>query len=246
MRHPTWTMRQLDALFAFAERASGGYWVRRLGRDDDIKAAQWLDAYVFAWVTLELGFLAVSPRGLPVLFAIPAGYRLLEIAQVFVNGLLFDARRFEAKDPKGRRYKVQSGERTVVQYVVLFLEIPLLFAIFYFLLRHCFEDVTDATDALAFSFGTLTTLGDPSGESHVATGGWRFLPLGEVMFGFLVGVIVLGRVISVLPPVGALDRPERDSSARAEGGPATSADPPTPPRGPAARGAESGGTDAEN
>jgi hypothetical protein len=199
-------MRAADRVFYGAERVSGGYWVRKFGRDEGVRAAQCLDVYILGWVTAEVAFFVFSPEHLPLLFGGAAIYRLLEIAVVFVNALLFDARRFELRYPALAPYKVQSGERTVVLYVVLFLEIPLLFGIIYFVLRAQFAHLPHAVDALAFSVGTLTTLGDPSGVTHGASRGWRFLPLGEVLVGFLVGVIVLGRVISVLPPVGSRDR----------------------------------------
>ena len=44
----------------------------------------------------------------------------------------------------------------------------MLFGIIYFLLRSHFQNFHDASDALAFSLGTLTTLGDPSGTMHLA------------------------------------------------------------------------------
>jgi hypothetical protein len=204
-------MRVLDRAFGAAEHASGGYWVRKLGADEGVKAAQWLDAYILAWLAAEIAFFVVSPKTLPLLFAIPALYRLLEVVQVFVNAVLFDARRFGRKYPGARPYKVQSGERTLVQYVVLFLEIPLLFGVFYFVQRGHFANICSAADALAFSVGTVATLGDPSGATHAAIGGWRFLPLFEVLTGFLVGVIVLGRVLAVLPPVSTAGSPKPTS-----------------------------------
>lgn len=218
MPHETWMMGRLRALFALLARLTGGdkFAARLATRKHTDKASdawrrlkgQWLDAYVAVWVALEIAFYVAGPRGLPWLFAIPAIYRLVEITQVFVNGLLFDERRWESDDATARlgKYNVLSAERTVVLHVILFLEIPLLAGVFYFLLRDQFGSIDTTADALAFSIGTLTTLGDPSGAKHDAVGGWRFLPLGEVLYGFLAGVIVLGRVISLLPAIGARDR----------------------------------------
>ena len=114
--------------------------------------------------------------------------------------MLFDAPRWTKAN--GGEYTVESGERTLVQYVALFLEIPLLFGVLYFQLRDQFH-LTTHLDALAYSIGAITTAGDPGAPAArlPVSGEWRFLPLGEVLCGFLVGVIVLGRVISVLPPL---------------------------------------------
>jgi hypothetical protein len=88
-----------------------------------------------------------------------------------------------------------------MQYIVLFLETPLLFGVLFFTWRTAFGLKTHL-DALAYSIGALTAAGNAAPPPSQ----WRFLALAEVLYGFLLGVVVLGRVISVLPPLGGLNR----------------------------------------
>lgn len=228
MDRETFMMKALRGLFALLWLLPAGDWLAwRLTRlkypaarkpsDSDwaearMLKAQWLDLYIVLCLAAEIAFI-VGPSGLAWLFWILAGYRLLEITRVFVTGVLFDETNWERQGHG--EYNVLSAERTMVQHVLLFVEIPLLFGIFYFLLGDDFA-LQSSWDALAYSIGTLTTLGDPSGATPEAVGEWRFLPLGEVLYGFLAGVIVLGRVISLLPPIGAWDRLPADDPAPAE------------------------------
>jgi hypothetical protein len=223
MDRETLMMKALRRLFALLSVLPAGDWLAwRLARlrypharkkgDTDWDAArmlkaQWLDLYILLCLAAEIAFFIAGPSRLAWLFWILAGYRLLEITRVFVTGVLFDESNWERQGLG--EYTVLSAERTMVQHVLLFLEIPLLCGIFYFLLRDDFG-LQSSWDALAYSIGTLTTLGDPSGATHAAEGGWRFLALAQVLYGFLAGVIVLGRVISLLPPVKAWDRMPAD------------------------------------
>ena len=161
-----------------------------------------LDAYIMGWVILEVLILAVGLPWIPgIVLAVLAGYRLVEIVQVFANGILFDRRR-SLEGGYVQRYMVLSVPRSIIHSVVLLAESVACFAILFYVGRDSFAGsgspgLDGAVDALDISMRTLTTVG-PAAHAH---GTFRLFVDLEPFVGLLFGGTVLARVINAMPRV---------------------------------------------
>jgi Ion channel len=162
--------------------------------------ARAIDFYIIACVFVEIAlaiFACFGPWPLyaRVLLVILVAFRIVEIVQVTVNAVLFDA-------VSGRSDQlVASTTRMVVLAGINFFELLLCFAIIY------------ATDymtlskpdspVLAFYVSIVTQLS--LGYSDVFPTGWlRIVAATQVLVGFLFVVLVLGRFIASLRSIRSI------------------------------------------
>lgn len=194
--------------FSFLRLLSVGHWLRewgmKLGRRVAVRC---VDYYIIGWFLFEVLALSLlnvftSNHILSLLFAVAAGYRIIELVQVYFNILLFDPlQHFEA----GEAYFLYSSARSVLISIVSYAELICCYAIFYdFAIPWGFSKgapIADALGALYFSTITATTVGY---GDITPVGNIRIVAMSEVLFSVLFTVTIVARFLNFLPsPKGA-------------------------------------------
>jgi hypothetical protein len=159
-----------------------------------LRAASILDWYIATWVALEVFVYCWGLDRVPdVLLVGFATYRLIEIAQVFANAVLFERRRSEQSGVVV--YMVMSIPRSIVHSVVLLAETILCFGALYFAASGPdLLGVTSGQDALDLAMRAM--VGGGGGE---AEGALRLLIDLQPLVGLLFAGLVLARLVNALP-----------------------------------------------
>jgi len=164
-----------------------------------------VERFVLCWLGVELlflgllfGFPAISNR---LIFFIPVILllilRLLDLLQVSFNVLLFDRIR------AGRDYKIASPTRLLVLNIINYMELAVIFGVIGFLVRNSFHpEFQSVWHSLYYSISVVTTLG-----LSVELVAWqsRVMFLSEITLGLVFILLIIGRAISLLPPVKTID-----------------------------------------
>jgi hypothetical protein len=158
------------------------------------RAARALDWYIVAWLTLEVAGYMFGLGHVPSWILVSlASYRLVEIAGVFADAVLFERREFITRT--GLPYGVFSIPRSIVHSVVLLGETILCFGILYYCFRDSLPVVSGAQDALVFSMGAMV------GGAEGAEGTLRLLVGVQPLVGLLFAGLVLARLVNALPTI---------------------------------------------
>jgi len=164
-----------------------------------------VEVFVLCWLGTELLFLgllfgwpAMSNRPIffvPVILLLIL--RLLDLLQVSFNVLLFDRIR------AGRSYRIASPTRLLVLNLVNYVELAVIFGVMAFLARDAFRpEFQSAWHSFYYSVSIITTLGTNVEPVAVQS---RVMFLSEIMLGLVFILLIIGRALSLLPPVRAID-----------------------------------------
>jgi hypothetical protein len=176
---------------------------RTLGKWNSYRA---VEAFVLCWLSVELlsmgllcGWPTLSKIGI---FFIPVTFlliiRLMDLLQVSFNVLLFDRIR------SGHAYKIASPTRLLVLNLVNYVEISIIFGVLAFLARDAFyPEFRSIWHSFYYSIGVITTLG-VNIEPTAIQGKVMFLT--EIALGLVFILLIIGRAVSMLPPVRAIDK----------------------------------------
>jgi len=165
-----------------------------------------VEAFVLSWLAVELLFLGLL-FGWPTIsniriFFVPAILllilRLIDLLQVSFNVLLFDRIR------AGRAYKIASPTRLLVLNLVNYVELAVIFGVLAFLARDAFyPEFQSVWHSFYYSIGVITTLG--ANVEPIALQS-KVMFLSEITLGLVFILLIIGRAISLLPPVQAIDK----------------------------------------
>jgi hypothetical protein len=159
-----------------------------------LRAASIIDWYILAFLCLEVAAYVIGLGRMPsVLLTVAAGYRLLEIFQVFGNAVLFEQRRAPLRGVAV--LMLVSVPRSIAQSVILLIETMLCYGMLFFAARDHLTGVVSGWDALDLSVRTMTTVG----TTVQADGALRFLVDSEPLVGLLFAGVVLARLINAMP-----------------------------------------------
>lgn len=163
-----------------------------------------VEAFVLCWLGAELLFLGLlfgwpamsNMKIFSVLVILLLILRLLDLLQVSFNVLLFDRIR------TGRGYKIASPYRLLVLNLVNYVELAVIFGVMAFLARDAFHPQFQSVwHSFYYSISVITTLG--TNVEPVAVQG-RLLFLSEITLGLVFILLIIGRAVSLLPPVRAI------------------------------------------
>ena len=169
-----------------------------------IRRGRKIEAYVVAWLVVQLVVICVlSTIRLSSALAWPIrtilAYRLFDITQAVANLNVFSSLRMH-----GRPRRVPSLARILILSLWSFVEVAFCFGGLYATAPSAFSaPFTTFYDPYYFSMVTQLTIG--YGDIF-PIGAMRLLVATQGMFGFMLGAIVLGRIVSLLPRVEPLLR----------------------------------------
>lgn len=156
-----------------------------------------IEKYILGWLALEVGFAIVissvssPPLWVRLVFVISVSVRIVEIVQVTVNAVLFDALSGRADDLVGSR------ARMIVLAGVNFIELILCFGIIY---ASNYTKLHTAIPAMSFYVSAMTQLS--IGYSNVYPSEWlRLVATIQGLVGFVFVVLVFGRFVGSLRPM---------------------------------------------
>lgn len=153
-----------------------------------------IEYYILAWVFLVLPICICFSNSENRLFKIAslcfAIYRLGEILVASINMNLFDAIRVE----KGSHY-VSSILRTIILSLINYFEIFMLYSIIYNFQINLLVGANGYHDTIYFSFITQLTIGY---GDILPKGILKLVSMTQGIFGFLFGILVLSRFISII------------------------------------------------
>ena len=169
------------------------------------KSYRAVETFVLCWLGVELlffgllfGFPTMSNK---LIFLIPVilllVLRLLDLIQVSFNVLLFDRVRV------GRDYKIASPTRLLTLNLINYVEVSVIFGVMGFLARDAFNPSFGSVwHSFYHSISVVTTLG--SSVEPIALQS-RAMFLSEITIGLVFILLIIGRAISLLPSVKAID-----------------------------------------
>ncbi|RAS38295.1 potassium channel family protein [Paraburkholderia bryophila] len=216
----------IERAFYYMHKASLAQWWIGSGRTESIDAyvrekrltivknrSRRVEQYLLLWLCVEISllladlvagkygqsswFLSAIPLWLSLicLVLIPA-YRVFEIVQAVININLFDAVRRDGSAPN----YVASLSRMVILSMWNWFEVVLCFAIFYgsqwARFRYAYAESPTTGAGLYFSVITQLTIGYGDVSPIRAT---QLAAAAQGLIGFLLGIIVLSRLVSFLP-----------------------------------------------
>jgi hypothetical protein len=160
----------------------------------DIWRSKWIDCYVICWLGIELtvALLIPSARGISCgLMLLLVAYRVIDILQASINMNVFA----HLRRSKGT-YNITSATRALVLTLWTYLELALCFGIVYSSPIASLTGSTTWSDPYYFSAVTQLTIG----YGDIAPLGLTKLlaPL-QGLFGFLLALVAIGRLVSFLP-----------------------------------------------
>lgn len=162
------------------------------------RRARFVEQYIILWFCLEIlaaVVVASSPgRWLRWTVRIVLSLHLVEIVQVVVNMNVFDHIRVMP-----RRHSVSSLVRALILSVWNYIELIIVFGVLYASLP---GSLTSATPLAPYYFSVVTQLTVGYGDV-LPLGPARVLAAIQAIIGSLFLVVILGRFVSVLPPMKA-------------------------------------------
>ncbi len=193
----------LTRLFGFMKYVSILELVRHKAGWNNYRA---VEAFVLCWLGAELLFLGLLFRwpamsNIPIFFApvmLLLILRLLDLLQVSFNVLLFDRIR------AGQAYKIASPTRLLVLNLVNYMELAVIFGVMAFLARDAFHpEFQSVQQSFYYSIGVITTLGTNVKPIALQS---QVMFLSEIMLGLVFILLIIGRAVSLLPPVRSIDK----------------------------------------
>jgi hypothetical protein len=196
----------LGKVFLVLQRLSLSTWIlgTRVGAhgqftDESAKIAvtkrrsRQIEAYVLAWLAVEAGMIVAQGEypHLATTLVCVSTYRLLDIFQASMNLTIFDRLRLH-----NNQHYVAAIARTVVLSLWNFLEAIICFGIIYAAHLDKLKNATDRFDAFYFSTVTQLTIG--YGDLFPMSS-LRAVAMTQGLFGFLLGVFAISRVVAFLP-----------------------------------------------
>ena len=158
------------------------------------KRGRYIEYYIITWIVLIIplcvylvSFDEPFIRYIVVFLSI---YRLGEIVVTAINMNLFDGIRLGNKP-----HYVSGATRTVLLVLINYIELIILFAIIYSSALDLVKGASDFMDSLYFSVITQLTIG--YGEI-TPLGTLRFVAAAQGFIGFIFGILVLSRFVSLL------------------------------------------------
>jgi hypothetical protein len=153
-----------------------------------------IEAYVVIWLVVEIAcaiFVSNNPAFVPWLFRCVFAYRIFEAMQAQLNLNVFSSLRTHGRPPR-----VASLARTVVLSLLNFLELMLCFGAIYSSDSSLLKDAAAWYDPYYLSVMTQMTVG--YGDIS-PLGGLRAVAAAQAICGFILAVIVIGRLVAFLP-----------------------------------------------
>lgn len=186
--------------------------------DTTIDRAKKVDLYLLCSIGIEVILAVIIPwlRNLQcsifiLIVGIILAIRLIEIIQINVNLSLFDS--LAVKDASSfYPHSMASPTRTLINMVLNFMEIVILFGVFYYIIPGGTivqeKNQLEYFDCFYYSFGVQVV----GGFENIYSIGWhKLITIIQVLVAFFFNIVILARVIGLLPGIKSVAEPKSDT-----------------------------------